>query len=391
MLTAGESHGPALVGILEGLPAGVPLALDDLQRDLRRRRVVAGRSGRQRIEDDGIQVLGGVRHGRTIGSPVALLLANRDHARWGDVMSTWPVVTGLAEGRDPGDDDPSTAARRARVTAPRPGHADLAGMKKLDLDDARDVLERASARETAMRTALGAVCRTFLRALGIEVGSHVLAIGAVRATGLADGDGRLSLQEADGSPVRCLDGGAEQAMLAAIEEAQARGDTLGGTFEVVATGLPFGLGHYAHADRRLSARLAAALASIPSVKEVSFGAPALESGRRSHDGIASASGARTSNRAGGLEGGLSNGMPLCAQVTTKPLSTVRDGLPSVDATTGAAVQGHVERSDVCAVPAAAVVGEAVTCLVLADALLEKFGGDTLGQVRAHVAQSGRYP
>lgn len=375
-LVAGESHGPALVGILEGLPAGVPVTREGLALDLRRRRVVAGRSARQQLEGDEVEVLAGLRGGHTLGSPVALVLKNAEAARWAPAM-------------DPFRTDASAAAA-VRVTRPRPGHADLAAARKLDADDLREVLERASARETAMRTALGALARALLAAVGVSVTSTVRALGEVCAPEL-----ELSFAErlarADASPVRCVDEDSAARMLAAIDEARAAGDTLGGELEVVTTPLPQGLGSYAHADRRLSARLAAAVGSIPAVRGVGFGVAfeaARRSGRAMHDAILDVEGHRASNRAGGLEGGMSNGMPLVLRAAVKPLSMVAGGLDSVDLQSGEAAPGFGERSDTTAVPAAAVVAEAMVCLVLADALLEKFGGDTLAQLRAHLGATG---
>ena len=388
-LTAGESHGPALVGILEGMPAGLELDRDLLQHDMDRRRTGFGRSARMGIEGDVVDVVGGVRHGRTLGSPIAFVITNRDHDRWRASMAVWPASPA------------SSDASPARVTVPRPGHADMAGLQKLgghDLD-VRDVLERASARETAARTAVGALCRQLLRACGVVVGSRVVQIGDVRAQdvpaspGLAHDSAApradVLAARADASEVRCVDDVAAAAMVRAIAAARAAGDTLGGSFEVRADGVPVGLGHFAHWDRRLTARLAEAIASIHAIRAVSFGEVERIplGGRAFHDAIASTSGARTSNRAGGLEGGMSNGMPLSLFATMKPLSTVAGGLPSVDVVTGAPARGLVERSDTCAVPAASVVAEAMTCIVLADALLEKFGGDTLAQLTAHMAQS----
>lgn len=375
-LVAGESHGPALVGILEGLPAGVTVTREALARDLRRRRVVAGRSARQQLESDEVEVLAGLRGGRTLGSPVALVLKNAEAARFAGAMD--PFQTDAA------------AVLAARVTRPRPGHADLAGVKKLDADDVRDVLERASARETAMRTALGSLARALLDAVGIHITSTVRALGAVSAPDL-----ELAFSErqarADASPVRCIDESSAARMLAALDDARAAGDTLGGEIEVTSDALPMGLGSYLHADRRLSARLAAAVGSIPSVRGVGFGVAfeaAARSGRQMHDAILDTEGHRDSNRAGGLEGGMSNGMPLVVRAAIKPLSMVQGGLDSVDLATGEPAPGFGERTDTSAVPAAAVVAEAMVCLVLADALLEKFGGDSLAQLRTHLAATG---
>jgi chorismate synthase len=382
MLTAGESHGPGLTGILDGVPAGIPLCEEDFALQLRRRRAGHGRSPRQQLERDVVQVLGGVRYGRTTGAPIALHLPNAEAARWADTLSPWPV------------DNPV-----ARRTVPRPGHADRAGMTKHDLDDVRDVLERASARETAMRVALSVVARALLREVGVDVGSFVVQIGDVRAPSPAIDDAALlaaSLARAEASPVRCLDDDATARMVAHIDAAARAGDTLGGAFVVVATGAPVGLGTYAQWDRRLSARLAGALLSIPSAKSVGVGdgaALAQTPGTRAHDTFVVDDGGarRASNHAGGLEGGMTNGAPVVVEVALKPLSTVPGGLPSVDVDTGAAARGLVERSDVCAVPAGAVVGEAMMCLTLADALLESLGGDSLAQLQAHLAAGNRRP
>lgn len=386
-LTAGESHGPSLVGILEGMPAGLILDRARLAHDMARRRGGAGRSNRMQLEGDVVDIRGGVRLGRTLGGPIAFLIENRDHARWLDTMGVWPNA---------GDDGagaqrPDPARAPAHVTVPRPGHADLVGMHKLGTLDVRDVLERASARETAARTAIGALCRQLLAVCGVEVGSHVVEIGGVTAAPPpADMAVAALVAQADASPVRCLDAAAGRAMLDAIDRARAAGDTLGGAFEVRADGLPVGLGHFAHWDRRLTARLAEALASIHAIRAVSFGDAqrVTEGGRAFHDPITHPQpGGRASNHAGGLEGGMTNGMPLVVRAVMKPLSTVAGGLPSVDMATGAAARGHVERTDTCAVPAASIVAEAMTCIVLADALLEKFGGDSVGELRAHLAAS----
>ncbi len=389
-LTAGESHGPALVGILEGVPAGLRLDRDAIQHDMARRRAGFGRSARMQIEADVVDFKGGVRRGLTLGSPIAFVIENRDHARWREVMGVWADVPPATSEDDDDGDDVAARARAAAVSVPRPGHADLAGMQKLGTRDARDVLERASARETAARTAVGAVCRQLLGACGVVVGSHVVNIGVVNAAPRVDERADALSARADRSPIRCVDEAAAAQMLEAIAAARAAGETLGGAFEVRADGLPVGLGHFAHWDWRLTARLAEAVASVHAVRSVSFGdAETLVSGGRTfHDPIVAVEpGGRATNHAGGIEGGMSNGMPLSLRARMKPLSTVAGGLPSVDVDTGESARGHVERSDTCAVPAASVVAEAVTCVVLADALLEKFGGDSLEQLRAHMGQS----
>ena len=363
-LTAGESHGPALVTIVEGMPSGVPLAGSDIDRDLVRRQRGYGRGARQKIERDAARIVSGVRHGRTIGSPVALVIDNRDAPNWERVMSAVPV-----------EDPPSP------ITRLRPGHADLAGALKYGYDDVRDVIERASARETAARTAAGGVAKAMLTALGVAVQSEVVQIGAVRAAPTWD------LERVEGSEVRCGDAGAAASMVAAIEAARRDGDTLGGVAAVRATNVPPGLGAYAQWDRRLDGRLAQALMSIPSVKAISLGdgaAVAAERGSAAHDPIAVREGrfTRTRNRAGGLEGGVTNGEDLVVWVSFKPISTLMSPLPSVDFATGEPSPALVERSDVCIVPAGGVVSEAVVALVLADAMLEKFGSDSLDDLRA---------
>lgn len=371
-LTAGESHGAALTGILDGMVAGVSLTPDDFAVQMRRRRHGHGRSPRQQLEQDVVEVCGGVRYGTTTGAPIALRINNHEAARWAETLSPWAVAT-------PVD----------KKTVPRPGHADRAGLTKYALDDVRDILERASARETAMRVALSVVPRAFLRALGVEVGSHVTQIGEVRAAAAAvDVDASVVSARADASAVRCLDDDAAASMIARIDDAKRAGDTLGGAFVVVATGVPVGLGSHVQWDRRLSARLSEALASIHSVKAVAIGdgaAIAAVPGTAAHDVVTKAG--RVSNHAGGLEGGMTNGEPVVAEVFVKALSTVPGGLLTTDIATGAETRGLVERSDVCAVPAAAVIGEAMMCFALADALLETFGGDALAQVRAHLAAS----
>ncbi|HEX6988802.1 MAG TPA: chorismate synthase [Bacillota bacterium] len=388
-LTAGESHGPALVGILEGMPAGIPLTAEDLSRDLARRQEGHGRGRRQQIESDRAEILAGVRDGRTLGSPIALVIRNRDWDNWRQIMAVEQV------------EDHS----RRRITRPRPGHADLAGGLKYDHDDLRNVLERSSARETAMRVALGAVARRFLEELGIEVFAHVTAIGDVSAApGAAaplwdpeSGRGRLPAVDLDAvrrrieaSPVRTLDPAAEAAMIAAIDAAHDNLDSLGGMFEVVALGVPPGLGSHVHWDRRADARIAQAMMSIQAMKGVEIGL-GLEAARRPgsqvHDEIFYDPGLgyhRQTNRAGGTEGGMTNGEPLVVRVAMKPLPTLRRPLRSVDLETHEPVDAVRERSDTCAVPRAAVIGEAMLCLVLADLVLEKFGGDSLGETRRNL-------
>jgi chorismate synthase len=382
-LTAGESHGPSLLVIIEGVPAGVPLTADDIAVDLARRQLGYGRGRRMAIERDRAEILSGVRHGQTLGSPIALQITNRDWPNW---LHTMAADT-------PGDDLPG--ARRAKVTRPRPGHADLSGGLKYDRDDLRDILERASARETAARVAAGAVARRLLTHLGIQITSHVTAIGgAALSDPLAVSFAQAQAMAAD-DEIRCVDPVAAVAMKHAIDLAKELGDTVGGTFEVIAHNVPPGLGSHTHWDRKLDGRLAQALMSIHAIKGVGIGlgvhagsAP----GSQVHDEIIAAAAAsetgtipglaRPTNRAGGLEGGVTNGEDLRVTAVMKPISTLMKPLRSVDLTTMADAPATIERSDVCAVPAAAVVGEAMVAWILADAAIEKFGGDTLADFRA---------
>jgi chorismate synthase len=368
--TAGESHGRALTTIVTDVPAGIPLSAADIDRDLARRQGGYGRGGRQRIETDRVTILSGVRFGKTIGSPVALGVANRDFENWIDVMA-------VAGDRPDG----------VRETAPRPGHADLAGVLKIDSDDTRDVLERASARETAARVAGGGVAKAFLRALGVEVGSYVESVGPVKMAPVAD-PSSVDPEAVEASAMRCPDAEATDAMKALIDGARADGESLGGVFVVTATGLVPGLGTYAQAERRLDARLAAAVISIPAIKGFEIGsgfAAAAVPGSRAHDELhydAQRGFNRPTNRAGGIEGGMTNGEPLVLRAAMKPIPTLMRPLPSVDLDTLEPIDASKERSDVCAVPAAAVVGEAEVAMVLAQVYMEKFGGDCLGDILA---------
>ena len=380
-LTAGESHGKALVAILEGLPAGIPLTTADVAAELARRRLGYGRGKRMRFEEDRVEVLGGLRHGRTLGSPLALLIHNTEWPKWEQVMSPDPVA----------DPEAVATGRGAPLTRPRPGHADLTGMQKYGFNEIRPVLERASARETAARVAVGAAAKALLREVGVHVLSHVVRLGpaATRSRAVPKPS---DLPAIDESPVRCLDGEAEGRMVAAVDKAKAAGDTLGGVFEVVVHGLPPGLGSYVHWDRKLDARLAAALMSIQAIKGVEVGdgfAVAAKPGSQAHDeilpGPAGGLPRRRTRRAGGIEGGMSTGEVLRVRAAMKPLATLVRALGTVDLATGEKARAVVQRSDVTAVPAAAVVGEAVCALVLADALLEKTGGDSLDEVRRNLA------
>jgi chorismate synthase len=372
-LTAGESHGRALVVVVEGLPAGLPITADEIAAELARRRIGYGRGPRMRFEVDALTLIGGVRHGRTLGSPLAVEIANTEWPKWEGEMS-------------PG---PGTPVRR--LTAPRPGHADLAGMQKYGFDDARDVLERASARETAARVAAGACAKALCARIGIAVLSHVIALGDVEAPA-AQRPQPADLPVIDRSPVRCFDEAAGEAMVRAIKAAAKEGDSLGGTAEVVAYGVPVGLGSHVHWDRKLDGRLAQALMSIPAVKAVEIGegqAMARLRGSKAHDPIYFDPGAgyrRRSDHAGGTEGGISTGGVLVARATMKPLATLnRPVLETVDVDTLVSTTSFRERTDVTAVPAMGVVAETMVALVLADALLEKFGGDSVSELERNVA------
>ncbi len=356
-LTAGESHGRGLLAILEGMPAGVPVSEDEINMQLARRQLGYGRSGRMKIEQDQAEIYSGVMHGTTIGAPLGLLIANKDWRK----------------------EEPP-------LTRPRPGHADLTGALKYHFNDVRRVLERSSARETVSRVAAGAVCRCLLSQFGVKIASHVVELGGVAAARRPDGIEEISAL-AEASPLRCVDPDAEAKMIVAIDEAKARGDTLGGVFEVIATGLPVGLGTYAHWDRRLDGRLAQAMMSINAIKGVEIGQGFREArvpGSNAHDEIfynAERGFYRRTNQAGGTEGGMTTGEPLVVRVAMKPLSTLRSPLASVDLVTKEPVESAVVRSDVTAVPAAGVIGEAMAAFVLSDAMIEKFGGDSLDQMR----------
>ncbi|MEI2809879.1 MAG: chorismate synthase [Nocardioides sp.] len=371
-LTAGESHGPALVAILEGLPSHVQVTTDDLRAALARRRLGYGRGARMKFEADEVTILGGVRHGLTQGGPVAVMVGNTEWPKWETVMSADPV--------DPGE--LAQSARNAPLTRPRPGHADLAGMQKHGFTEARPILERASARETAARVALGQVAANFLeQAVGVRLVTHVVQLGGVDAPAgvwpVPEDVAKL-----DEDPVRCLDADASAAMVARIDQAHKDGDTLGGVVEVLAYGLPPGLGSHVHWDRRLDSRLAAALMGVQAIKGVEVGDGfdlAATPGSLAHDEIVPTEDGlvRTSGRAGGIEGGMTTGEVLRVRAAMKPIATVPRALKTVDVSTGEATVAHHQRSDVCAVPAAGVVAEAMVALVLAEAVLEKFGGDSL--------------
>jgi chorismate synthase len=376
LITAGESHGPGLTCIVEGLPAGLALDEDTLNRDMARRQLGHGRGGRMKIERDRAEVTAGVRHGTTMGSPIALQIANRDYANWEERMNPWPVEATIPE-----------------VHLPRPGHADLVGTQKFNFTDVRNVLERASARETAARVAGGALARTFLSALGVEVRSHVVQIGSVHAGG-RDGLTALGVADFEGvddDPVRCLDKDASRAMVAHINVQRKANESLGGVFEVIAFGLVPGLGSHVSWEERLDGRLAGALCSIQAIKGVGLGEGfdlAGTPGSAAHDELFyddERGYFRETNHAGGLEGGMTNGEPLVARAAMKPLPTLTKPLRSVDIDTKRPAEALRERTDSCTVPAAGVVGEAMVAFVLADAYRVKFGGDHIDDVRAAVA------
>ncbi len=380
-MTAGESHGPALVAVLEGMVAGVEVTRAEIAAELERRKLGFGRSPRMNFEADELEIIGGIRHGRTQGGPIAVRIGNTEWPKWEEVMSADPVDAEVL----------ASLARAEPLTRPRPGHADLAGMQKYGFDEARPVLERASARETAARVAVGTVARQFLRqVLGVELVSHVIALGGVSVT-----DGPLpnpeDLRAIDENPVRAFGDDVTERMMAEVEAAKADGDTLGGVVEVIAYGLPPGLGSHVHWDRKLDARLAAALMSIQAIKGVEIGegfANAARRGSKAHDEIYPGGDAygvhRGSNRAGGLEGGITNGEPLVIRAAKKPISSLPRALSTVDVSTGEPATAMHQRSDITAVPRAAVVAETMVALVLAEAVLEKFGGDSLAETRRNV-------
>ncbi len=378
VLTAGESHGPELIAIMEGLPSGVPVSRAAIQADLARRKLGYGRGSRMKFEEDELSISGGVRHGLSLGSPVALRIGNTEWPKWVEVMSPDPIeLTAMSRGRG------------AALTRPRPGHADLVGMQKYDFDEARPILERASARETAARVALGAVARAFLAELGIRLVSHTVSIGPVQVPDGAALPGPDDVDALDADDLRCFDAETSARMVAEVDDARKDGDTLGGIVEVLAYGLPPGLGSHVHWDRRLDGKLAQALMSIQAIKGVEVGdgfATTRRRGSAAHDELfVSDSGiTRSSDRAGGTEGGMSTGTVLRVRAGMKPIATVPRALRTVDVASGDSATAHHQRSDVCAVPAAGVVAEAMTALVLADVVLEKFGGDSVAETRRNI-------
>ena len=377
-LTAGESHGPELVAILEGLPAGVPVTAAGIQADLQRRKLGYGRGARMKFEQDELTLSGGVRFGLSMGSPIALRIGNTEWPRWVDVMSAEPVdLESLPKGRG------------APLTRPRPGHADLVGMQKYDFEESRNVLERASARETAARVAVGAVARSFLGELGITLVAHTLSIGPVRVPEDAPLPEPYDVDLLDADPLRCFDPATSALMVAEVDKAHEDGDTLGGVVEVLAYGVPPGLGSYVQWDRKIDAQLASALMSIQAIKGVEVGDGFVTTTRRgssAHDELVTdgSSISRLSDRAGGTEGGMTTGTLLRVRAGMKPIATVPHALRTVDVATGGAAEAHHQRSDVCAVPAAGVVAEAMVAIVLANAVLEKFGGDSLGETQRNL-------
>ncbi|UYG16420.1 chorismate synthase [Brachybacterium huguangmaarense] len=397
-LTAGESHGPSLIALLDGVPAGIELTTDDLRAVLARRRLGYGRGARQKFEQDVVRIVSGVRHGVTMGSPLAVEIGNSEWPKWEKVMAADPVARGdlLV---DAGTGDEREIARNRPLTRPRPGHADLAGMLKYGLAEARPVLERASARETAARVVAGGIAAALLeQAAGVRLVSHTLAVGPVRVPEDAALPTPEDAARLDEDPLRCFDAGTSQAMVAEVDACQKDGDTLGGVVEVLAYGTPVGLGSHTQWDRRLDGRLAQAVMSIQAMKGVEIGdgfATAARRGSHAHDEIVPTAGAgsaagttRVSNRAGGLEGGMSNGQVIRVRGALKPISTVPRALRTVDVATGEAATANHQRSDVCAVAPAAVIAEAVVALTLADALLEKAGGDSVAEIRRHLEATG---
>lgn len=373
-LTAGESHGPELIGMIEGLPAGVPILVEDIQTALARRRLGYGRGARMKFEEDQVTISTGVRFGLSQGGPVAIRIANTEWPKWETVMSAAPV-----------SEENLTGARAAKLTRPRPGHADFTGMQKYGFDEARPVLERASARETATRVALGRIAQNFLAELGIKLVTHTVAIGPV-----SNNSERMprpsDLEKLDSDPVRCFDAEASKAMIAEIDDCHSSGDTLGGVVETLVYGVPPGLGSYVHWDKRLDSKLAAAAMGVQAIKSVEIG-DGLETTRRrgslAHDEIVRNESLveRSTDRAGGIEGGMSNGEVIRVRAGMKPISTVPKALQTIDTSSGEAATAHHQRSDVCAVPAAGIVVEAMVALVIADAVLEKFGGDSLEETK----------
>ena len=373
-LTAGESHGKALVGIIQGIPAGLEISSNYINNELSRRQKGYGRGGRMKIETDKAIILSGVRHGKTLGSPIAIMIENKDHKNWKDDMNVDPIKKSIK-----------------KITLPRPGHADLAGIKKYDFDDIRNVIERSSARETAMRVALGAICKKFLLDANIYILSRVVSIGSVTDNSIIENYNNLN-DRIDNSPLRCYDKDAEDKMIDEIDKCNKKGDTIGGKIELISTGLPYGLGSYIQWDKKISTIISSLLLSINAFKSLTIGSELGVSGSDYHDEISWSEDKfkRNSNSAGGIEGGMSNANPIILTMEMKPLSTLRKSLQSADIKTKQPKSAHKERSDVCAVPAASIVAEGMLSFALADALLDKFGGDSMKQFKAHLDLSGKY-
>ena len=377
-LTSGESHGRGLLGILDGLPAGIDISEKYINHQLKRRQMGHGRGGRMKIEKDQAQIFGGIRHGKTIGSPLGILIDNLDWENWTKKMSVEPVNEKIKP-----------------VTLPRPGHADLAGVHKYEFNDIRNVLERSSARETTMRVALGSVCRKLLEDIGIFIGSRVVQIHDVKDEQKYNLSPTVMNSNADDSPVRCLDKNSEKEMVSVIDKAKKAGDSVGGIFEVIATGVPYGLGSYSQWNNKLQARISTMMMSINAFKGIEIGTgfkSATKFGSQVHDEIGYENGkfTRYTNNAGGIEGGMSNAQPIVIWMSMKPISTLIKPLRSVDIATHEKKNAHKERTDSCAVPAASVVSESMLCITLLDALLEKFGGDSVNQLKSHMNSSAKY-
>ena len=373
-LTAGESHGRALVGIIQGIPAGLEITSDDINFELSRRQKGYGRGNRMKIETDKAIILSGVRHGKTLGSPISIMIENKDHKNWLNEMSVEPTQSDIK-----------------KITLPRPGHADLAGIKKYDFDDIRNVIERSSARETAMRVALGAICKKFLLASNVQISSRVVSIGSIIDNSIIDDYNNLN-ELIDLSPLRCYNKSVEIEMIEEIDRCSKKGDTIGGKMEVIATGLPYGLGSYIQWDKKISTIIASLMLSINAFKSLNIGSELGVLGSDYHDEISWSQDQfkRDSNSAGGIEGGMSNANPIVLTMEMKPLSTLRKSLKSTDIQTKESKSAHKERSDVCAVPAASIVAEGMLSFALTDLLLDKFGGDSMKQFKSHLDLSGRY-
>ena len=373
-LTAGESHGKALIGIIQGIPSGLALSADYINNELSRRQKGYGRSSRMKIETDKAIILSGVRHGKTLGSPISIMIKNKDHKNWLNEMNTEPVKKSIK-----------------KITLPRPGHADLAGVKKYDFDDIRNVIERSSARETAMRVALGAICKVFLLEANIDISSRVISIGSIIDKSIIKDYKDLNAT-IDNSSLRCYDRNIELKMIKEIDKCNKKGDTIGGRIEVIATGLPYGLGSYIQWDKKISTIIGSLMLSINAFKSLTIGSELSVLGSDYHDQISWSNDKfqRDSNSAGGIEGGMSNANPIILTMDMKPLSTLRKSLASTDIKTKESKSAHKERSDICAVPAASIVAESMLSFALVDTLLDKFGGDSMKQFKDHLNLSGKY-